>query len=144
MIARGRRDNRVEKPIWLPSATAKCKTSAASAVLRSSRLPTRPQPLTRRFRWRTVLVRFHAPALAALKGPAVTSGERGEEASSFLDARGKRTRARDEYPIDPCCFNAIPLETLFSCGLRLHACQLEQASMRTYKPMCGGGRARLR
>jgi len=140
MIARGRGDNRVEKPIWLPSATAKCKTSAASAVLRSSRLPTRPQPLTRRFRWRTVLVRFHAPALAALKGPAGAEGGEGERRRQVFSAR-----ARDEYPIDPCCFNAIPLETLFSCGLRLHACQLEQASMRTYKPIPrGGGRARLR
>lgn len=47
MRARRERHNCVEEPIWLPSATAKCKTSAASAVLRASRLPTRrPQPPT--------------------------------------------------------------------------------------------------
>ncbi|KYN33652.1 hypothetical protein ALC56_12364 [Trachymyrmex septentrionalis] len=41
-----REGGQFEEPIWLPSATAKCKTSAASAVLRTSRLPTRPQPPT--------------------------------------------------------------------------------------------------
>ncbi|TGZ49940.1 Uncharacterized protein DBV15_07157 [Temnothorax longispinosus] len=41
-----REGGQFEKPIWLASATAKCKTSAASAVLRASRLPTRPQPPT--------------------------------------------------------------------------------------------------
>lgn len=44
-----REGGQFEKPIWLPSATAKRKTSAASAVLRTFRLPTRPQPPWHRF-----------------------------------------------------------------------------------------------
>lgn len=104
-------NNRAEKPIWLPSATAKCKTSAASAVLRASRLPTRPQSPTISPVRCTVLVRFHSAATLVdpHKDPWRKDGRDIFWTRTVVRKESKRTRWIDSH-----WFNIIPLEMLLS------------------------------